>query len=122
MTNDVEFIKKTLTGIDVVLVSKFVDFHLKNPHVYEAFTKLANQMRQTGKKQYGARTIVEIIRWQIDLKTTDNVFRFNNDFSPLYARLLMAADPNFVDFFELRRMKSKRHTSWEELKRQELLS
>src|ERR1035437_4896070 len=92
-------------NIDLALLEKFWEFHTHNPEVFLEFKKLSSKMAETGKGKYGSRTIVEIIRWNYDLQTKGDVFHFNNDFSPLYARLLIAEEPAFAGFFELRKMK-----------------
>lgn len=115
---DEEVVKEVLADVDEDLVAKFVKFHFDNPQVYVVFRDLSAEMKATGKAKYGARTIIEIVRWRQDLVTEKSVFKFNNDFSPLYARLLMHVMPvEFGGFFELRRMKPVRQMSWEELRR-----
>ena len=99
----------TLFGeADPDLLARFKTFHLANPSVYETFRDKAEMMLRTGRKKYSAWVIVQVIRWESDLRTMGDVFKVNNDFIALYARLLIWREPRFEDFFELRQMKPKR--------------
>ena len=112
--------KEIFYSIDSGLLARFKKYHQENPHVYAQFKVYAAQMRQTGKKKYSAWTIINKIRWDEDLKTSDDVFRINNDFIALYARLLIFHDSSYEGFFELRTMKPfDRRESSEERYRKE---
>jgi hypothetical protein len=90
-------------GYQPVVLDRFKDWHRANPHVYSHFKQLAFKMKATGRQRYSARTIMEVLRWHYDLKTVGDVFEINNNFTPLYVRLLIHNHPQFTDFFELRR-------------------
>jgi hypothetical protein len=62
-------------------------------------------MRSTGKKSYSGWIIANVLRWEMDIKTTGDNFIINNDFIALYVRLLIQEHPEFYSFFELRSMK-----------------
>lgn len=94
---------------DPKLVARFKDFHEKNGSVYFKFFDYANRALCRGFKKYSAVTIIHTIRWEEDLKSdSGEVFKINNDYIALYARLLIWHHPIFKDFFELREMKSDR--------------
>jgi hypothetical protein len=95
-------------GADPALLARFKEFHLANPSVYETFRAKAEMMLSTGRPKYSAWVIVQVIRWESDLRTKGDVFKVNNDFIALYARLLIWKDPRFEAFFELLQMKPKR--------------
>ena len=99
-------------------LARFIAFHTMNPHVYASFTQLARQMLATGKKRYSAQAIIYVLRWEYDLKTVGDVFEINNDFTSVYARLLCLEDPEFLHFFELRRMPNKGIKSQEQQRRE----
>ncbi len=86
---------------------RFAEFHKANPQVYDLFKQAAFRMRGTGRQRYSARTIVEVIRWDYDLHTSGDVFSVNDNFTPLYVRLLISECPEFRDFFELRTVRSR---------------
>lgn len=92
--------------IDKDLLAKFKAFHLDNPHVYKKFKEYAFKIKKTGRKKYSAVTLINVIRWEHDTETTGDVFKINNDFIALYARLLIHHYPEFDNFFELRKMKA----------------
>lgn len=91
-------------NIDQGLITKFREYHGRNPEVYERFLELAKVMK-TKRSRYSAWTIINMIRWESDLRL-DQTFKINNDFISLYARLTIQDHPEFVNFFELRTMKS----------------
>ena len=100
---------------DPDLVERFHGYYERNPDVYEEFAKLATDMKKTGRKKYGAWVLVQALRWHRDLQAVGDVFKINNDYIALYARLLVHDDPVFEGFFEMRRMKaSDRRQSSEE--------
>jgi hypothetical protein len=113
-----EEIEAVLAEADPKLVKKFYEYHRANPHIFDDFKRLAGEMRKTGRSRYGAWVIVQRIRWDRDMASVGDVFRINNDYIALYARLLVYEDPSYVGFFEMRAMKpSGRRTSREENKR-----
>lgn len=74
-----------------------------NAHIYMAFKNFALQMAATGRKRYSARTIVEVMRWQTDLKDTDKQWKINGNYVPGLARLFMSDHGDkYPDFFLLR--------------------
>lgn len=105
-------------GIDKNLLKRFKEFHEKNAFVYQEFYKLSAKMKSNGRRKYSAWTIINKIRWDYDLKTKGDVFKINNDFIALYARLVIYNYPELSDFFSLREMKQHRRLiSKEESKR-----
>lgn len=95
------------SGINNKLLLDFADYHMKNPYVYNRFTELANELKLSGKKKYSAWAIIQRIRWDYDLRTEESgeSFRINNNYTALYARLLIKSNPDFKGFFILKRMK-----------------
>jgi len=85
---------------------KFEDFDIAHPEVYTHFQDFANQIRGAGHTKYGAKTIIERIRWEIDLKSSDGEFKINNNFISRYARKLINEDPAFEGFFNLREIRT----------------
>jgi hypothetical protein len=90
------------------LAAWFARWHALNPHVYEAFKLMAIDIRKEGHKRYGAKTILERLRWESDVRFQGSSldYRLNNNIkdrcSSRFARLLIAEDPTFAGFFELR--------------------
>lgn len=101
------------------VLERFKDFHRDNPHVYERFREHARQMRAAGWGRYSARTIFEVMRWNENLRTRGDAFKVNDDHIPIYARLLIYHHPEFADFFELRKVRSRGRKSEEQRDREE---
>lgn len=102
-----EVIPKLFEGYPKHVLDRFSEYHRENPQVYQAFKDLAFEMKRTGRKKYSAEVIINVLRWNYDLGTTGDVFKINNDFKPLYARLLVYYYPEFENFFEFRSVRSK---------------
>ncbi|OHD16554.1 MAG: hypothetical protein A2Y38_01215 [Spirochaetes bacterium GWB1_59_5] len=98
--------QKLLEGADPRLVERFREYHAKNPQIYERFRELALSVYKAGRRHYSAWAIMNIIRWEHDLKTTGSEFKLSNDFIALYSRLMILNYPMFTDFFTLKQMGS----------------
>ena len=103
---------------DPRLLRRFFRFHINNQTVYAEFEKYARQIRSTGRTSYSAWVIVQVIRWEYDLRTKGDVFQINNDFIAIYARLFVVRNPAIANIFELREMKPVRKLSREDADRQ----
>jgi len=101
------------------VLDRFKKFHETNPQVYREIKKLAFKMSKTGRKKYSIEIIINVLRWHTDLKTEGDVFELNNDFKPIYARLLVYHHPEFKGFFEFRRPTSKGIKSEEQREREQ---
>ena len=81
----------------------FNAFHNKNPHVYKSLVDMAKEYRlQRRSSRVGIATLWEALRWSY-LITTDDAFKLNNSYRALYARLIMANEPELSGLFETRR-------------------
>ena len=92
------------------LDTAFATYHDANPHVFKLFRKYALEARSRGFRYYGAKAIMELVRWEISTTTKDvDGFKINNNYTSRYARLLEQVDPSFVGFFRKRELKSERY-------------
>lgn len=82
---------------------RFAAFHGRNPQVYRALRDMALEAKRRGNRQYGMKGLFEVLRWQHAMQTHGDPFKLNNNYTALYARLLMDNEPELADFFELRR-------------------
>ena len=80
----------------------FLEFHAENPDVYRELRTLAHSLKAAGRSHYGIKALYEVVRFHRALQTTDDHFKLNNNFTALYARMLMEQEPDLVGFFELR--------------------
>ena len=77
-------------------------WHNENPHIYELFVKYTFEAIQAGHEHYGAKGIIERIRWHTSVETSGDIFKINNNHAPFYARLFMVDYPKHDGFFRLR--------------------
>lgn len=81
--------------------SKFCEYHNQNPHVYKEFEKITLHTIAKGFKNYSAKGIFEVIRWQTGV-TSNDIFKVNNNYTPFYARMFEDSHPEHKDFFRKR--------------------
>lgn len=86
---------------------KFQEFHKDNPHVYTLFKKFAFQVINRGFDHFGTNCIIERIRWETAIKTSDLDFKINNNHAPYYARLFEKDYPEHKDFFRKRQVEGE---------------
>lgn len=81
--------------------AEFREYVLQNPHIYQAFCSISMRLLVAGRKHYGAKAIMEVIRYETAICGGDD-WKINNNFTADLARLLMHRKPEFVGFFETR--------------------
>jgi hypothetical protein len=84
------------------VVEQFVEYHAKNPEIFEKFKEFAWIIKDSGKQHYGAKALLERIGWHMEFEKKSE-FKINNNFASAYARLLISEDKSFDGFFELRK-------------------
>lgn len=85
------------------IVRSFWQFHLENPEIFGLFRSFCQDVRNSGRRAYGAGAVFERIRWHvnIDIKGADE-FKINNNLRSCYARFLILNEPSYADFFSTR--------------------
>lgn len=81
------------------------DFHAwltDNYHVWERFKAEANKIRGAGWDHYSARTIIEVLRHESNLRDVGGRWKLNDWYTPDLARLYMELDSTADGFFEIR--------------------
>ena len=90
------------------LSERFLAFHGANPQVFVIFARAARALKAGGRARYGAKAIVEHMRFHVPLGTVGEPWKLNNSYVSRYARLLLETFPGeFDDFLELRALKSE---------------
>ena len=89
-------------------LSSFIQFHRANPKVWELFQAFTRQAIGAGRDHYSADAILHRIRWHTTVETTGPVFKINDHYSSLYARLFHMAHPQHGRFFEIRALSDER--------------
>lgn len=84
---------------------EWLRFHADNPDVYDHLHRMAIDLLELGRNKWGMKSLIEVVRWQIAMNTTDPVFKINNNHAPYYARYLMDMEPRLRGFFNVRRVK-----------------
>jgi len=96
-----------LNRIDSKLQLKFEEYHKNNPQVFDLFEKFAKKIRTIGYKNFGAKAIMERVRWEMIVSNTNNEpFKINNNYTSRYVRLLEDKDNSFEGFFRKRQLRS----------------
>lgn len=74
-----------------------------NHHIWTAFEQKAYVMAAVARRpRYSARTIIEVLRWDSDLKEKNVLFKLSNNMTPGLARLWMAKHgKDHPKFFQL---------------------
>jgi len=83
-----------LDAVDITTLCENVD-------VVDGFIKKAHEAAEH-TTHYGARGIVEVLRFHTLIKGKDPTFKINNNMTPLLARISMAMFPRLNGFFETR--------------------
>lgn len=78
----------------------------QNPQALSLFIKYANEARESGRKHYSIKAIIERVRWHVAIQTRGDDFKINDHWSSRLARLLMQKDPRLEGFFELRKLRA----------------
>jgi len=90
-------------GADPKYPGGFFSWLARNQRIYNEFEKQALRMALRGRKRYSARTIIEVIRWNTDLRDSGSSFKINGNQVPGMARLFMETHgEKYPKFFELR--------------------
>lgn len=83
-----------------------LDFHNRNPKVWEMFKRFTFEVIDRGFASYGAMAIFQRIRWETDQADEDgrSTFKLNNNYVPHYARWFILAHPEHKGFFRMRHL------------------
>ena len=85
----------------------FHKFHKENPHIFKAFEEQAFSAINKGRKKISAKLIINWIRWNEFLKTTDQNFKINDAYQSYYARYFVEKYPEHIDVFEFRKLRNE---------------
>ncbi len=87
-------------------IEKFKEYHKKYPNIYKKFKELAIEAKNIGHKHFSARGLFQVMRFKMPGDVKDDGFKYNNNYTPMYVRMLEKECPVFIDFFEKRKSKS----------------
>lgn len=89
-------------------LTAFAAFHRQNPRVWDLFKSFTKQAIASGRPHYSADAVLHRIRWYTTVETAGPVFKINDHYSSLYARLFHLAYPERGRFFEIRKLSDER--------------
>ena len=61
-------IQSALHGLPDETQRAFLHYHKANPQVWQAFERYALEAAKSGKKKYGAKSIMERVRWEFEIE------------------------------------------------------
>lgn len=82
--------------------SRAVRYDVENPGVWQEFERLALDLIGRGIQHYGAKAVMEVVRYHRTVRSNDPHFRVNNTFTSYYARKFIRRYPQYRDFFDMR--------------------
>lgn len=83
----------------------FQAFHREHPEVYDLVVQLTREAVRAGRQKVGMKMVWERARWDYYIRPSDDTFKLNNNYTALYARLIMKQEPDLKGVFELRARK-----------------
>lgn len=86
------------------LEEKFDIYDKENSHIYLLFVKFTMEAKDSGRCNYSSKAIFERIRWFVDVETSGDTFKINNNYPAYYARKMMQDYPEFSGFFRTREL------------------
>jgi hypothetical protein len=84
--------------------SKFPQYHMENPHIYDAFKNYTWELIRAGRNYSASKAIIERMRWDSWIRGND-AYKINNNYAPLYSRMFENEHPAYKDFFRKRKSK-----------------
>jgi hypothetical protein len=87
-------------------MQKFIDYHLANPEIYQAFKTFAQELIQAGNNKIGSKMITERIRWESKISKVGK-YKVNNNYTADFARLFEIEFPEHEGIFEKRICRSR---------------
>ena len=72
--------------------------------MYDQLKALALRLKKVGVESYGMKALFEILRFNA-LLSVDSKFKLSNNYTSLYARLLMQQEPELAGFFVTRTLR-----------------
>lgn len=88
------------------LDDRFAAWLAANPQVLSAFIALARQAQRAGLRKFGAKAVVERLRWEYAIQTGGSEFKFDNRFTSRLARVAVDRAPDLAGLFEFRDLRS----------------
>ena len=85
----------------------FNKFNGENPHIFTAFEEQALRAIEKGRKKISSKLIINWIRWNEFLKSSDKNFKINDAYQSYYARHFVEKYPQHREVFEFRKLRNE---------------
>jgi hypothetical protein len=85
----------------------FNQFHAANPHIFEQFELQAFKAIAKGRTKISAKLIINWIRWNEFLRSSDQNFKINDAYQSYYARAFAEKYPFYAYCFEFRKLRNE---------------
>lgn len=88
---------------------EFILWLKKNVTVWRGFfDKTVEAYQHKHRHRFGAKAILEILRWESFTRDADVTFKINNNYAPDLARLVMDVRPALKGYFKIRGSATRR--------------
>lgn len=85
----------------------FIDFHKKNPKVWETFLEQTLRAIRLKRTKISAKHLLGYIRWHVSLQiNSKDEFKINDAYTSRYARMFAKKYPQHQDIFNYRDLRS----------------
>ena len=85
----------------------FNKFNEANPHIFIAFEEQALKAINNGRTKLSSKLIINWIRWNEFLRTSDQNFKINDAYQSYYARHFVEKHTQYADVFEFRKLRNE---------------
>lgn len=83
----------------------FQRYDLQHPEVYRRFAELTFEAIKKGFKNFSARGLLWVMRFENGAHPKNDGFKLNNNYTPYYVRKFVKEFPQHKAFFECRKTK-----------------
>ena len=96
---------KELYGVSIR--DGFSKFIAENPHIYKSFEEQTLRAIKKGRTKISSDLIINYIRWEQFIESSDKHFKINNSYSAYIARHFIKQNPQYSDLFNLRKLRNE---------------
>ena len=96
---------KELYGVSIR--DGFNKFIAENPHIYKSFEEQTLRAIKKGRTKISSDLIINYIRWEQFIESSDKHFKINNSYSAYIARHFIKQNPQYSDLFNLRKLRNE---------------
>ena len=82
--------------------AEFPKWLSENWGIWQRFEREASKVYAMGRPHYSARTLIEFLRHETNVREQESEFKVNNNIAPDLARLYVTLYPERTGFFDLR--------------------